>query len=89
MELKDLRLKINSIDKTMAELFVERMEIVKQVAEYKAKNNLPIEDCEREAKLLESNLKHIKNDELKEYYKKFLKDLMNISKEYQKELTRK
>ena len=48
MDLKEIRTQIDAIDKQMASLFQKRMELVKEVATYKAQNNLPIEDKNRE-----------------------------------------
>ena len=46
--LNDARQKINAIDKEMAKLFVERMKVSKEVAEYKMEHGLPIFDrCTR------------------------------------------
>ena len=43
-DLLKARKEINEIDKEMADLFVKRMAAVKDVAEYKAENDLPIYD---------------------------------------------
>ena len=86
MELKDIRNKINLIDKDMAKLFEERMNLAYEVAQYKIKNGLAIEDKVRENQLIKQNVEYIQNDEIKEYYIDFLKDLMNTSKKYQKRL---
>ena len=48
-ELKDIRKDITEIDNRMAALFCERMELVKQVAEYKQSCGVPVFDPEREA----------------------------------------
>ena len=79
MELKDIRNKINLIDKDMAKLFEERMNLAYEVAQYKIKNGLAIEDKVRENQLIKQNVEYIQNDEIKEYYIDFLKDLMNTS----------
>ena len=48
MELNELRKQIDKVDKQMAKLFEERMDIVKQIGNYKKEHNLPILDKERE-----------------------------------------
>ena len=46
-DLKEIRTKINNIDKEMLDLFIKRMNLSKEVIEYKTKYNLPILDKER------------------------------------------
>ena len=43
-DLKEIRKSINEVDKQMAKLFEERMELAKLVALYKKENALAIED---------------------------------------------
>lgn len=81
--LKDIRDKINELDKEMLELFTKRMKLSKEVIEYKIKNNLPILDEEREKEVINKNLSNLKNKDLEKYYLEFITNLMNISKEYQ------
>ena len=52
MELSELRGQINEIDEQLVELFVKRMNIAAQVAEYKKANNLPIYVPAREREIL-------------------------------------
>jgi len=86
MDLLQARNKIEEIDKQMAALFEERMECAKDIAVYKKENNMPIFDAVREKHLIEKNSLYIKNDCLKEYYKEYMIAMMNISKDYQKEI---
>lgn len=44
MELTEIRIKINEVDKKMASAFEERMHLVKEVIKYKMEHNLPIYD---------------------------------------------
>ena len=85
-KLDDLRNEINIIDKKMAELFEQRMDIVKNVAEYKINNSIPVVDSNRENEVINNNLDCIKNTELKNYYVNFIKNNINISKQYQNSL---
>lgn len=89
MKLEDIRLEINKIDSEMARLFEERMKCVKNVALYKQENNMPIFDESREQFVIAKNLELINNDELKIYYESYIKSVMTISKEYQKNLLQK
>ena len=81
--LKEIRDKINDLDKEMLDLFTKRMKLSKEVIEYKMKNNLPILDSEREKEVINKNLSNLKNKDLEKYYLEFITNLMNISKEYQ------
>ena len=53
MDLKDLRNEINTIDDDLVKLFVKRMQISAQVAEYKKANQLPIYVPAREREILQ------------------------------------
>lgn len=86
MEINEIRERINKIDSQMAELFVKRMEAVKDVAAYKSERGLAIEDAERERKLIEQNSVLIKDDELRPLYIDFLRSTMDISKSWQSRL---
>lgn len=85
MDLKELRDKINQIDQELARLFQERMEVVSLIAKYKKENNLKIFDAQREEEVINQN-SCLVSDELKDYYTKLLKELMELSKQYQKEI---
>ena len=80
------REKINKIDEQMARLFAERMEAVREIAEYKAENRLPIFDFSRETEIIEKNSSFIENESIKAHYINFLKNNMKISRSYQAEL---
>ena len=80
------REKINSIDSKMAALFEERMEAVREIAEFKAERALPILDATRETAIIEKNSSFIKNDTIKAHYIAFLKNNIKISHSYQAEL---
>ena len=82
-ELEMLRLSINKIDKQMAELFKERMDAVKIVAEYKREHGLQIFDSQREAEVIKRNSDAFEDEVLKSYYVEFLRNNMEISKKYQ------
>ena len=85
-KLSATREKINSIDSKMAKLFAERMEAVKEVAEIKAENSLPIFDATREQEIIEKNSSFIENADILAHYIEFLKNNMQISRSYQAEL---
>jgi len=52
MELTDLRQKIDDIDDRIASLFVERMQTVLEVAEYKRRTGTPLVDRTREREII-------------------------------------
>ena len=77
---------IDSIDNQIIELYVKRMEIVKEITKLKIDNNLPVLDQNREKIMLEKNLEKIKDDEFKKYYKDVLEGFLKASKEMQKDI---
>ena len=85
-KLEKARQTINKVDKKMAELFEERMEAVRLVAEYKKEQGLQVEDSSREAEIIAKNSEFIRNNELKSYYINFLQSNMDISKNFQHKL---
>ena len=83
-ELESARKTINEIDKEIARLFEARMEAVKVIAEYKKENRLSIEDVKREAEIITQNSSFINSDEIRPYYEKFLRETIEISKDFQR-----
>lgn len=83
---QNARQTISEIDKQIAALFEKRMRAAEEVAEYKKINGLPIEDLVREAQLIESNSQLISDDEIRSYYMNFQKNIMKLSKDYQRKL---
>lgn len=53
MDLKDLRNEIDEIDDQLIPLLIKRMNISKQVAEYKVERGLPVLNSEREQQILD------------------------------------
>lgn len=83
-KLQQAREIINDVDKQMAELFVKRMEAAKMVAEYKKEHGMPILDASREEQVISKNSEYIENDELRSFYVNFIRNTMEISKNYQR-----
>lgn len=81
--IEEIRTEINAIDEEMAHLFEKRMNCVSQIGEIKKEKGLPFFDSSRELEVINSNVKNIKNDELKSYYVDFLNNTMRVSKEFQ------
>ena len=84
--LEIARQTINEIDKKMALLFEERMNAVKQVAEYKKEHGLQVTDANREELIIAKNANYIKDNDFKSYYINFLRNNIEISKTYQLKL---
>ena len=82
-DLKDLRKEITAADDEMAEIFVRRMKLVREVAEYKMRNSLPVLDPGREAEVLENGAARVADEELQSYYISLLREVMAISRRYQ------
>lgn len=59
------------------------MNVAKDVITYKLAHNMEIFQSHRELQVIEKNTKRIHNDDLKDYAKTFIQDMMNISKSYQ------
>lgn len=85
-ELEIYRDKIDEIDTKIIDLYEARMEVVKNVIDYKIKNNIPIVDSSRESKMLDKNLSKIKNDQYKVYYKDVLEGFLKASKSMQADI---
>ncbi len=85
-ELDRARKIINEVDKEMASLFEKRMEAVRLVAKYKKEHGLSILDTTREKEVVKNNSDYITDNEIKEYYIKFLEYNMELSRNYQSRL---
>ena len=85
MELEEARKNIDKIDNEMGMLFIKRLEEVNKVIKYKKEHNLPILDASREKEVIEKNASKVE-EKYYSYYVEFLKSIMNISKEYQKDV---
>jgi chorismate mutase/prephenate dehydratase len=81
LEARDL---IDLIDNKMQGLFLERMEIVRKVKEFKLANNLPVEDITRENQMIQDRMEKLKDSNFKDEYLEFLNSILRISKNFQK-----
>ena len=84
MELKDLREQIDAIDVELTKLFIKRMGIAKQVAEYKKANNLPVCAQLREEQILQ-NLVRIAGDEYSDYVSALYSTIFTLSRSCQEQ----
>lgn len=84
--LEQSRKRIDEIDSRIASLFELRMEECREVARIKKENGLAVTDGGREAEVIQKNAALVKDDVIREYYVSFEKDVMEISKKYQRRL---
>lgn len=83
MDLKELRTQIDEIDIKLVELFVKRMEISAQVADYKKANNLPIYVPAREREILQDVAEKAGPD-MANYARVLYTMLFELSRSYQR-----
>ncbi len=82
MELSELRSQINEIDDDLVKLFMKRMHISADVAEYKRQNHMPVLDTARERELL-SAIAEKAGDEMDEYALVLYSTILSLSRSYQ------
>ena len=85
-DLEQARGIIDEVDEKMAELFERRMDAVALAAAYKQEHGLQVFDPVREEQNILTNSARIRNEAYRSCYIRFLRSLMDISKDYQKEL---
>ena len=85
MDLKELRVELDHIDREMVSLFERRMRVCEDVARYKIENNLPVLDASRERQKLQSVAAQLPED-LQEYGVSLYDLLMELSRSSQTRL---
>ena len=85
-DLQAIRKQIAQVDERMAELFVQRMRLAQDVAAYKKEYGLPVLDAEQEARVLERGAERVQDAQIGGYYRSFLQNMMDLSKQYQHRL---
>ncbi|MBR5152012.1 MAG: chorismate mutase [Clostridia bacterium] len=91
-ELEQLRQQIDSLDRQLLPIFLERMEVCSQVAEYKRGIGMPVLDAQRESQVLKNKLELLAElgygDDMKNEVYDFFHAVMAISRVRQtRELT--
>ena len=76
--LEELRAQIDDIDAQMVALFEQRMNVTRQVGEYKKEHGMPVLDRGREAEVLAKKESMLKNPYLKTEVKDFFSSIMAI-----------
>lgn len=82
MDLKDLRSQIDCIDDEIIRLFVARMEIAAQVADYKKMHDLPILMPDREREKLQ-DVANKAGPEMADYVCRLYATIFELSREHQ------
>ena len=82
MDLTECRKNIDRIDDEILKLFLERMAIASEVAEYKQKNNMPTLQKSREREILQKVCQNA-GCEMEDYARILFSTLMDLSKSYQ------
>lgn len=82
LDLKILRRNIDQIDDKLIPLFLERLEIARQIGQYKKENDLPIYDPKREKDKLRDIAEKVGED-FSDYIKSLYATIFEISKDYQ------
>ncbi len=82
MDLKDIRKKIDAIDEKLLPLFLERMELSREVAEYKKQNNMSILNKTREREILK-NVMEQAGEDMELYAHRFYSTILELSRGYQ------
>lgn len=85
-ELDILREKVNEVDKELAKLFEERMNLIKDIAKRKKEINYPVYDQGRETFLLIRNGSYIEDKEIRVLYFELLNKIFELSKKMQENI---
>ncbi len=83
MDLNELRQGIDKIDDRILSLFLERMQLCRDVAEYKKVNNLPVYQGGREKEIIDRIKKQTGNPDLENGTAALFTTIMDISKHLQ------
>ena len=83
MELSEIRNEIDAVDDALVKLFVKRMELSAQVADYKKANNMPIYVPAREREILQQVGKK-SGPEMENYTRVLYSMLFELSRSYQR-----
>ena len=83
VDLMESRKKLDEVDKKLLELFEYRMEISKDVAEYKRSVGKPVYDPDRENEKLETLRKQVQNEDNKKAVVDLFSQIMFLSRRLQ------
>ena len=83
--IEELRKKIDAIDDRIADLYLERQSVVKEIGEEKARNRSAVADPSREKKIIARVTKSV-DEEQKIYLKRVFETIIETSRAYQRRL---
>ena len=86
--LEEIRKTIDSVDEQMARLFEQRMELARRIVSYKTARGLAICDPLREQEIIQRGALHVQDREIREYYVRFQQEVMGLSRDWQRRLSR-
>lgn len=84
--LNNLRNEIDNIDKQMAKLFEQRINLVKQIAQVKKEINYPSYDQGRETFILIRNGAYIEDKDIRMMYFEMMRKQFELTKKMQEEI---
>jgi chorismate mutase/prephenate dehydratase len=82
-QIKELRDRMDDIDRRLVETFKERMDVSFQIAKVKVNDNMPLEDAPREKVVVDKAVSRA-GDELRAETSLLMRSILAISKEYQR-----
>ncbi|MCO7126793.1 chorismate mutase [Sporolactobacillus shoreicorticis] len=85
-DLRKLRQNIDKIDEQLSGLINQRMMIARAVAQYKKDHNCRVLDTERENEIIQKACERSASEALKPYQEIFFRQLMALSRDYQREI---
>lgn len=83
MNLNAFRDAIDAIDDQLMEILLKRMEISKQISEYKKDNNLPTRDRQRELQMIANRTESIEDPLVKDALTDVLEAILKASRHVQ------
>ena len=83
-ELKQYRDQIDRIDREIARLFQDRMEVVQGVARYKLAHNMPVLDAKREKEVLAAKAELARNEAMRADLAALFENIMAIARRRQR-----
>jgi monofunctional chorismate mutase len=86
MQLDDYRAKMDEIDDKLVRLFEQRMDVSRDISEFKSKENMPTQDMGREQYKLYVVSEKTGNPLYKEHMKRIFEAIMEQSRKLQDEL---
>ncbi|MCR4563386.1 MAG: bifunctional chorismate mutase/prephenate dehydratase [Clostridiales bacterium] len=85
MNIEELRNEIDSIDSQLIGLFEKRMNVAREIAQYKSENSLPVADKGRERDVL-NRVTSCVSPEIEDYARSLYITVFELSRSYQKKL---